>query len=313
MNNWYHTRPREYYPKCVKMFGKPTAKDNTRHGFALWVPERGLFDEHLLRDENVKHCVPRPHHDYFYSSCSFYVPKHRVWDVLKISGSIMYDGLKHMLTARCGGIGANYATLYLGMMVANEKLTIQQVKQGDMYPLMIQGKLIPHEQLHSIMEDLKKENHKKYKKELKLDYAPYAYSKCYTKRKGRGRSREKREKKARKSRKTRKGGAKPVGKSLRNTRNESCSKNDNTACCPHEKPDEKGRYRATNEVNTLRYRGGEYELHTCCNMCAKAMNKMARENPEKFKKHYVGRVLSNGDIVAKNHHTGKEVQIMKRK
>lgn len=303
MNHWFHSRPKKYYPKCVEMFGKPTAHDNTRHGFALWVPKHGLFDEHLLRDEDVKHCVPRPHHDYFYSSCRFYVPKERVWDVLKISGSILYDGLKKMLTARCGGIGANYATLYLGMMVANERLTIQEVKQGDMYPLMIQGKLIPHEQLHSLMEELKEENHKKYKKELQLEYAPYAYSKCYTKRRG--------QKKHTKTRKAHKGGA-TVGKPLRNTRNEPCSKNNSTSCCPHEKPDEKGRYRATNEVNTLHYKGGKYTLHTCCAMCAKAMNKLSRENSSRFEKKYISRVFPNGDILAKNQHTGKDVQIMKR-
>ena len=91
---------------------------------------KGLFDEHILRDEDVKHCVPRNHHDYFYSSVKFFVPKkNKVFDVLKISGSLNYDGLKKLLTARCGGIGANYATLYLAMMVANGKLSISQVKK----------------------------------------------------------------------------------------------------------------------------------------------------------------------------------------
>src|SRR6056297_291408 len=306
MNNWYHKRPKEYYPKCVKMFGKPTAKDNTRHGFAYW-KTTGLFDEHILRDEDVKHCVPRPHHDYFYSSCQFYIPKHRVMDVLKISGSIMYDGLKKMMTARCGGIGANYATLYLGMMVANGDLSIDNVKKGDMYARMIQGKIIPHDQLHTIMHELKKKNNKEYKRELGLEYATYAFSKCYTKRRKNRKTRKQR--KTQKKRKTKRGGVR-VGKGLTNTRDEECT---NNKCCPHEKPDEKGRYRATNETNTLNYKGNKYELHTCCNMCAKAMNKMAKEEPDKFKKHYVSRVLSNGDIIAKNHHTGKEVQILHKK
>ena len=64
----------------------PDAISVKRNGFALWLT-RGLFSEHLLRDEDVKHCVPRPHHDYFYSSVKFYVPADKVCDVLKISGS----------------------------------------------------------------------------------------------------------------------------------------------------------------------------------------------------------------------------------
>ena len=99
VSNWQYPRPKYYYKECVKMFGKPTFVANVRHGYALW-KTKGLFSEHLLIDEDVKHCVPRPHHDYFYSSVKFFLPKDKVCDVLKISGSINYDGLKKELTAR---------------------------------------------------------------------------------------------------------------------------------------------------------------------------------------------------------------------
>ena len=66
------------------MFGKPTAESRARGGFALW-KTRGLFAEHMLRDEDVKHCVPRPHHDFFYSSVKFYIPDDKLCDVLKVS------------------------------------------------------------------------------------------------------------------------------------------------------------------------------------------------------------------------------------
>ena len=180
VSNWFHTRPKNYYPQCVRLFGLPDAISNKKHGFAFW-KTKGLFDEHILRDEDVKHCVPRPHHDYFYSSIKFFVPKDKLLDVLKISGSLNYDGLKKLLTARCGGIGANYATLYLAMMVANGELSISQVKKDDMYPRMIRGEIIPHKGLHTIMYKLKKQNNKKYSKKIKALYADYAYDKCYDK------------------------------------------------------------------------------------------------------------------------------------
>ena len=188
MYKWIHARPKKYYPECLKLFGTPTASSNKKNGFALW-KTKGLFKEHLLRDEDVKHCVPRHHHDYFYSSVEFFVPKDKVCDVLKISGSLNYDGLKKLLTARCGGIGANYATLYLAMLVASGKMSIQKVKKDDMYPRMISGKIMPHSQMRKKMMVLKKANQKKYHKELKLDFATYAFKKCHTKKRRRSKAR----------------------------------------------------------------------------------------------------------------------------
>lgn len=278
--NWYHKRPRDYYKRCVELFGKPTALSKERGGIAIW-KTRGLFSEHILRDEDVKHCVPRPHHDYFYSSVKFFVPKDKLLDVLKISGSLNYDGLKKLLTARCGGIGANYATIYLGMLVANGKLTIKDVKKDHLYPRMIRGEIIPHNKLHSIMYKLKKANNKKYKKLIDAEYADYAYDKCY------------------------------VPKKIINTRNEPCSKKDWTSCCPHNAPDGKGRYRATNEKSILVYKGKKYQLYTCCTFCADSMIKTAKKNPKKFNEIYISRFDDKGNMIAKNQHTGVVVQKLK--
>jgi len=301
---WTHKRPVSYFPSCIEQFGQPTAISREKHGFALW-KTKGLFSEHLLRDEDVKHCVPRPHHDYFYSSVKFYVPDDKFCDVLKVSGSIAYDGLKKLLTARCGGIGANYATLYLGMMIANGKLSLKQVQAGDMYPKMIRGELIPHDKLHSIMYKLKKENHKRYKKQLVDDFAHYAFKKCYSK--------TKKQKGGNSSKKTRKRVAEPT--ISKNTRNQKCSEKAPksshgwTSCCPHMPLDEHGHYRATNEMNVISYKGKEYELWTCCQMCADAMKKSAKETHITFKNDYI-HSFEGTTMLAKNKHTGKIVQKM---
>jgi surface protein len=638
VSKWYHKRPKSYYPKCIEMFGEPTSISNTKHGFAFW-KTRGLFDEHILRDEDVKHCVPRNHHDYFYSSIKFFIPEDKVFDVLKISGSINYDGLKNLITARCGGIGANYATLYLGMMVAMGNMTIKEVQSGDLYPKHISGEMKTYNEMKKEMMAMKRANHKKFKKELKQDFASYAFKQCYKEKSGggncpggiscidktvrsdddikeavrrwcqnrdkavstygdisqwdtskvtnmsdlfkncqafnddisgwnvgkvtnmqgmfrdalafdqplgnwnvsnvtnmgymfrearafnqpigqwnvgkvtnmrymfyyarafnqplkdwnvsnvtdmesmfyyapafnqplenwnvsnvtnmgemlsgaaafnqpleqwnvsnvttmeymflgassfnqplanweriagiegatttstltnvtnmegmfigadsfdhnisnwyipgadttrmfnenyhhpkpsarsskqyisnlityRGRrddgkgllpeaagdmageisnfggGKRRRTRRVRKSRKTRSkrtqknktaSKEKPVGKGLTNTRDEDCMINGSTGCCPHMGPDEKGRYRATNEKTTLTYDNKKYELHTCCMMCADAMSALAKSDPVKFEASYVSRYLANGDMVARNHHTKKEVQVLKLK
>lgn len=312
---WHHSRPKEYYPKCVKMYGTPDAISVKRNGFALWLT-RGLFSEHLLRDEDVKHCVPRPHHDYFYSSVKFYVPADKVCDVLKISGSLFYDGLKKYLTARCGGIGANYATLYLAMMVAEGKLSIKEVKSDDMYPKMIRGELIPHKKLHKIMYKMKVKNNKRYAKQLKDDFATYAFKKCHKSSSSKTKKRTGRKKKSSRSSKTRKSRGGSSKSKPRNNRDELCSQknpkasHDWTSCCPHMSPDGDGHYRATNEKNIIEYKGHKYELWTCCQACADNMKKIAKNEKEFTKKYVHG--MEGTTLLAKNQHTGVMVQKLHR-
>jgi len=293
---WKHKRPRAYYAECVRMFGKPDAESWKEGGFAIWYT-RGLFTEHILRDEDVRHCVPRPHHDYFYSSIRFYVPDDKLCDVLKISGSLNYDGLKKLLTARCGAIGANYATLYLAMAVASGKLTIKQVKSNDMYPRMINGDILSREEGEKEMIAMKQANNKKYAKQLKAELATYAYKRCYKTRKHR----------------SDKGGTRRHSRAGRNTRDEKCSAKGWTACCPHMPPDRKGRYAATNEETVLTFPdGSRYKLHTCCKMCGDQMREEIKNDYKAFVEHYKPVVAGKDAMWLHNKDTGARVQKIRR-
>jgi hypothetical protein len=65
------------------------------------------------------------------------------------------------------------------MLVASGKLTIEQVKSNDLYPKLIRGEELTHDEMKGRMYKMKLANKKKYSKELKLDFAPYAFAKCY--------------------------------------------------------------------------------------------------------------------------------------
>ena len=296
VSNWHHSRPKKYFPRCLELFGKPVFVANVRHGYALW-KTKGLFTQHILIDEDVKHCVPRPHHDYFYSSVRFFIPKDKVCDVLTISGSLNYDGLKKEMTARCGGIGANYATIYLGMLVASGKMSIKEVKSKDMYPRMIRGEIMPHKEMAKKMMALKRINNRKYAKELGLEFAPYAFDKCYTK--------KKKDNRKKRTRKRRAGGV------MRNTRGEVCKPTDQN-CCPHMEPNEKGHYRATNETSEFEYKGTTYLLKTCCKMCADAMKDNLKHNKDLFENAYKP-TLVGSKLLLSNQATGKPIQLLPQK
>jgi hypothetical protein len=179
MSQWFYKRPREYLPKAKQMFGPPTFIANVRGGMAYWkLHGNSLYSEHVLKDEDVRHCVPKPHHDFFYTSLKIYVPPSKLLDVLKISGSINYDGLKHLLTARCGGIGANIATLYLGAKVATGEYDIGYVKRAGLYASHIRGEAMDYQEMESELRRMKRSNHNRYQKQLELSRYPLAFKNC---------------------------------------------------------------------------------------------------------------------------------------
>ena len=177
MNKWKHKKAKEVYPYLIKLLGKPVFASNVPNGMVYW-KKRGLFTEHLLRDEEIKHCVPVNHYDFFYSSITFYVPPDILKRVLSISGSINYDGLKNLITARCGGIQANIATLYLAMSLVSGKITIQEIKKKGLYGKYIRGEMKSHTELQKEMIQMKKKNHTKYKKQLTDPFYELAFPHC---------------------------------------------------------------------------------------------------------------------------------------
>ena len=179
INNWKNNRPKNFFRKAVALFGKPTFIADVPNGMAYWKKSgNSLFDEHYIKDQEISHCVPAKHHDYFYSSIKCYVPPNVRLDVLSISGSINYDGLTKLLTARCASLEANIATLYLGMCVANNRMDIKKVKKSGLYGKYIRGEMESHGELKKQMMLMKKENNKKYKKEIAGQFDPLAFQQC---------------------------------------------------------------------------------------------------------------------------------------
>ena len=65
------------------------------------------------------------------------------------------------------------------MAVGAGILPIKKVKSGGLYGAHIRGEAETHKDMRKMMMDMKRKNAKKYKKELKLEYYPLAFSECY--------------------------------------------------------------------------------------------------------------------------------------
>ena len=114
-----------YLEELLELIGNPTYKSDKEHGwYDVTLPEPYMIknvDKIYIVDESVKHSFPAEHRDYVYTTYS--VPewqqekgKHNIdTELFKqfagVTGSIIIDGLKGTVTARCGDLVANDITI----------------------------------------------------------------------------------------------------------------------------------------------------------------------------------------------------------
>ena len=108
LKNWRNSDAVSYAEALIKKFGDPDEVTQTR---LLWNSIEPPFDKTWIIDESIPHDFPKPHRDYVYSSMMIPLQSDMMESLSHASGSIIYDGLTKMVTARCGTLYANAATL----------------------------------------------------------------------------------------------------------------------------------------------------------------------------------------------------------
>lgn len=117
-NNWKSQKAGEYKNKLLDIYGKPDVEGKD---ICIWNDGEGKIIRTVIKDEVIPHAFPMPHTDFVYSTIVIpaWAPKDGVAtvppDVVKtlagVSGSIIIDGLKGEITARCGMLIKNGVTL----------------------------------------------------------------------------------------------------------------------------------------------------------------------------------------------------------
>ena len=155
---WKYSEPTDYLDEISAMIGPPTDISQVPGGMAFWnaetLAQRGsCFVRHELHDELIGHDKPAKHVDYFYSWIPYRIPNKKIWDVLRLSGSISYDPLKGWIRARCANIEANIATLWMAIQLAQGKKTISQVQKQGLYGKTIRSTQDP-EQVQAMLDEI---------------------------------------------------------------------------------------------------------------------------------------------------------------
>ena len=173
---WKNKDAIEIIPILSKIYGKPSIICNKPHGLALWTSndlKLSCFSEIMVRDEDILHLCPVKHYDYIYTSIIVAIKPNQVPILYGLSGSVNYDPLKNQLTARCGSIEANIATLKVCTDLLLNKVTINKVHKDDIYAKTIQS-TIDEKIVEKLLSDLCK-NVKKLSTKLNKGYWPGAF------------------------------------------------------------------------------------------------------------------------------------------
>ena len=126
LSNWKNDDAKGYAEKLIKNYGQPDEvtetmlKWNTLGSFG-----KGERETYII-DESIPHDFPKPHKDYVYTTMNIKVPSDMLDTLGYVTGSIIYDGLKEEVTARCGSLYANAATLGFVRDMVEGKVTTEK-------------------------------------------------------------------------------------------------------------------------------------------------------------------------------------------
>ena len=166
---WSHSSPKQLYHELVRDYGNPDSLAMQEGGIAIWQKSLqgrsdkltnlpNIYHKIEIKDEEIEHACPSKHIDFVYSYIKIPILPSQLGDVLSLSGSVNYDMLKQELSARCGSLEANIATLYLCSHVI-----LHHIDKQYMSILQIQHN---HEYKKHINSTINHENVKKMYKKL---------------------------------------------------------------------------------------------------------------------------------------------------
>lgn len=141
LSNWEYKDAKAYGEALVKKFGEP---DYVSRGYLGWNAIEPPFEKVWIMDESVPHAEPTPHRDFVYSSMIIPLKPEMMEAISYASGSIIVDGLKNRVTARCGTLYANAATLGFVKKIADGEIDYSnKEKVKKMYANAIQKDPLP--------------------------------------------------------------------------------------------------------------------------------------------------------------------------
>jgi hypothetical protein len=138
VNKYYFQTPFQKYYELANELGQPTVLNPNKGGMASWQnpgqknPDYRIFHRIDILDEECFNHFPYPHIGFLYTYIKIKIPISILNKVLSMSGDIMYDPLKHILTIRGMSINYNIALTVLVHQYVSGKITWYNITEYDL-------------------------------------------------------------------------------------------------------------------------------------------------------------------------------------
>jgi len=147
--NWEYQSSRDDLNFLIRLWGQPDVVSGQSGGSAIWrtdtLHKTKLFgvpnclDEYEIRDEAIDAKFPVPRKENQYASIVIDIDPEVLQFVLNMSGSLMYDSLQGLLTARGANLADTISTLFLALRVVENPARLRSIQQKGAYNRLVRA------------------------------------------------------------------------------------------------------------------------------------------------------------------------------
>lgn len=147
--NWDFQPSRDDLNFLIQLWGQPDVVSGQSGGSAIWrtdtLHKTKLFgvpnclDEYEIRDEAIDSKFPIPRKENQYASIVIDIDPEVLQFVLNMSGSLMYDPLQGLLTARGANLADTISTLFLALRVVENPARLKNIQQKGAYLRLVRA------------------------------------------------------------------------------------------------------------------------------------------------------------------------------
>jgi hypothetical protein len=118
--------PRQSAESLIDYYGEP---DEATASFLIWFERAQPWKRTVVSRQSVRHDFPSTHMDHVEQTIDYRVPVGQVDALAAFDRSIIVDGTRGELSARCGGTSKNFLAINLAVDVVEGRRSVEEARQ----------------------------------------------------------------------------------------------------------------------------------------------------------------------------------------
>ena len=118
--------PRQSAERLIQTYGSP---DEVTSSFLIWHEKASPWKRTVLSRQQATHAFPSTHQDFVEQTIDYEVPVEAVEDLARYDRSVLVDGTRGELSARCGGTSLNFLAINLAVELIEGRRSVEDARR----------------------------------------------------------------------------------------------------------------------------------------------------------------------------------------